>query len=113
MSDKRDQIRDLPDFLNDDDQESVLDAEDEPPSLFDDEDEDEDAPEIGGADDRQRTPIGATPIVLNPKVEGDATALCCPDCGDEIAAESFKDGAVVEYRCGCDDLQKFRIRGAE
>jgi len=64
-------------------------------------------------DDRQRTPIGATPIVLNPKVDGDATALCCPECGEEIAAESFKDGEVVEYRCGCDELQKFKVAGED
>lgn len=64
-------------------------------------------------DERERTPIGATPIVLNPKSDGDATALCCPDCGEEIAAESFKDGVVVEYRCGCDELQKFKISGVD
>ena len=63
--------------------------------------------------ERERTPIGGTPIVLNPKVDDDAIALCCPECGEEIAAESFKHGMVVEYRCGCDDLQKFKISGVQ
>jgi hypothetical protein len=62
---------------------------------------------------QQRTPIGGTPIVLNPKVSSDATALRCPDCGEEIAAESFKDGAIIEYRCGCEDLKKYKIAGVD
>lgn len=84
-------------------------------NIFDDADDDGAELDIFDDDDdeRERTPIGGTPIVLNTKVEGDAMALCCPDCEEEISAETFKDGAVVEYRCGCDDLQKFKIAGAD
>jgi hypothetical protein len=79
--------------------------------LLDDEDDGQTGTESLFDDDRERTPIGGTPIVLNPKVNEEPTALCCPDCGEEIAAESFKDGSIVEYRCGCDELHKFKIAG--
>jgi hypothetical protein len=81
--------------------------------IFDDDDDDVELDIFDDEDERERTPIGGTPIVLNPKVDGDATALSCPDCGEEIAAETFKDGAIVEYRCGCDELKKFKIAGAD
>ena len=92
----------------------LLDADgDDGSSIFDDDDDDVELDIFDDEDEHERTPIGGTPIVLNPKVDDDATALCCPDCGKEIAAETFKDGAIVEYRCGCDELQKFKIAGAD
>jgi hypothetical protein len=66
-----------------------------------------------GVGKQQRTPVGATPIVLNPKLSGDATPLCCPNCGEEIQCTSPNKEGVFEYRCGCPNLRKFKIKGVE
>lgn len=65
---------------------------------------------IDGA--RERTPVGATPITLNPKVDGDATVLRCPECGEEIQCWSAPKRDLFEYHCGCEELRKFKIRRA-
>lgn len=66
-----------------------------------------------GDTDPQRTPV-QTPIVLNPKVNGEDTVLCCPECGEEIECwTSNHETPLVEYRCGCEELRRFRVKGVD
>lgn len=75
-------------------------------SIFDDDDL------LDTDDDRVRTPVKETPIVLNPKVDDDPLDLRCPACDAVIRCWSAPaDHPVVEYRCECDDLRVFRVRG--
>lgn len=67
-----------------------------------------------GNTDQERTPVAQTPIVLNPKVNGEDTVLCCPECGEEISCwASNHDTPLIEYRCGCDELRRFKIKGSD
>lgn len=61
----------------------------------------------------KRTPVGETSIVLNPKVDETETVLTCPQCDEEIQCWSAPDGFPIEYRCGCDQLRRFKVRGTD
>ena len=64
-------------------------------------------------DVKERTPVGQTPIVLNPKVTSEETVLCCPECEEEIRCwASSHESPTIEYRCGCDELRRFKIHGS-
>lgn len=63
-------------------------------------------------EEQERTPIGPTPIVLNPKVDDEETILCCPECDEEIRCwASNHENPIIEYRCGCENLRRFKVRG--
>jgi hypothetical protein len=56
------------------------------------------------------TPIPADSVVINPKIDEEPLDLECPECGEVIEGVS---GNEAEYRCGCDELRRFRVKGSE
>lgn len=60
--------------------------------------------------DQSLTPIDAESLTLNPKVDDQPLDLRCPACDEVIQGV---EGPGAEYRCGCDELRRFRIRGSD
>lgn len=56
------------------------------------------------------TPIAAETVVFNPKADGPDYDLRCPECEAKIEGVA---GNGAEYRCDCDELHRFRIRGSD
>lgn len=47
-------------------------------------------------------------LVLNPKVDSRRKTPLCPECEQEIRRYETPN-ELVEFRCGCDDLQYFEF----
>lgn len=85
--------------------------------VWGDDDTDTDVEDILDNDEdeseRQRTPVGATPIVLNPDVDDAPTPLQCPACEEPVRCVDLPEEGYFEYRCGCDHKRRFEITGAQ
>jgi len=81
--------------------EKVLDEEDHDlDDLLDDLDDGDDTQLV-------KTPASGR-LVLNPKADREASTPICPDCKREIRRVESPNG-LVEFRCGCDELQYFEF----
>lgn len=68
---------------------------------------------IGLAKGFMRSPASGT-LSLNPSVDRDARSPRCPDCHEPIRGiDTASDTGTIEFRCGCDDLQRFEISNEE
>jgi hypothetical protein len=51
-------------------------------------------------------------ITLNPKVRSEEVlTLQCPECSEPISCEGTDQGMSYEFRCGCDELRRFKVPG--